>query len=160
MDEARTQQTTGTARRRSPLLVAAAAVVALGLAGCGGDDGPAGGTATSLTPADARGADTTVKDAVRELAESVETCFKGSGDYALCTTNRQLGATTASLTPARPRAGEATITRATRTGYRILMVSLSGTRFALTRQGSSVIRSCAVKTPLGRSGGGCTGNGW
>lgn len=147
------------ARRRHLALVGAA--VAFGVAGCGGggDDGSSA-TQTGLSPGDARAADRSAEASLVSLAASMEDCFRGARTYARCTTNAELGATDALLTASRPGVGEAAISRASATGYRILAVSLSGGRFAITRQGARVTRSCVARTPLAKAGGGCRGNAW
>lgn len=151
------------ARRRPAPILALLAVGVLGLAGCGGgddeDENPTDGGAT-LTAADARAADQSIKDGVREIMASVESCFTGSRDYGRCRLRTQIGATALTVVPASPGVSQATVSRATATGYRILGVSLTGNRFAITKQGTQVIRSCAARTELGKAGGGCRGNGW
>lgn len=149
-------------RALAPAVVLAFAV--LGLAGCGGGDDAADQAETSggteLTAADARASDRAVKEGAVEVMEAVESCFRGSGDYGACRRRDQIGVTKPAVVPDDPGVSEATVSRATTTGYRILTVSLSGNRFAITRQGTRVIRSCVARTELGRSGGGCQDNGW
>jgi hypothetical protein len=146
--------------RRTAL--ALALVAALGASGCGGDDDKDEATdgGATLTAADARAADTSAKEGAREIMAAVESCFRGARDYAACRQPQRIGSTQLTVVPDDPGVSEATVSRATPTGYRILTVSLSGNRFAITRQGSQVIRSCAARTEVGKAGGGCAGNGW
>lgn len=152
------------ARRRFAVpVVALLAAGLLGLAGCGGgggDDERDADDGSKLTAADARIADQAAKRGAREVAVAVESCFVGAGDYGRCRRRDQIGVTELVVVPSSPGVSEATVSRATPTGYRVLAVSLSGNRFAITKRDGTVIRSCAARTPLGKAGGGCPGNGW
>lgn len=143
--------------------------VVLASAGCGSDDAPSSTTEARSTTAETRSfapaaptaaslrvADQEAKSAARNVVVLVESCFTSTETYTDCTTGDALGGAEFEIVTGRPEAGEVAVTKATDSTYRVLAPSASGNRFAATRRGGQIIRSCSTKAETG----GCRNGSW
>src|SRR4051794_31643737 len=139
-------------RTRRIAALAATLLIALPVAGCGGDSNrDAAYTAPARTTTAATGADTAkAKAAARTAATAVESCYVDSMDYTQCKSPKVLSV---AGVQAGTAPGQASVTKATASTYRIEAHADANTVFALEKSASGPVkRTC--------SGPGCEGGTW
>ena len=130
-------------RTREIAGLAATLLIAVPVAGCGGDDSnrDAAYTAPPRTATTAAGADTAkAKGAARTAATAVESCFVDNQDYTKCKSAKVLSVAGVDVGTAP---GQATVTKATASTYRIEAHADADTVFALERSANGTTkRTC------------------
>src|SRR4051812_31822681 len=126
---------------RNLAVLAATLLVALPVAGCGGDDSnrdaaytaPATTATTAANAADAAEA----KSAARNAASAVESCYVDQMDYAQCKSAQVLSAAGGLKPGSGP--GQVEVTEATASTYRIESHSAAKAVFAIERASSGEV---------------------